>query len=241
MANLTTYLANSYLNTLRNVSFSALSNVYFGLFSSAPTMPAGSGGTELTSGTAPGYARIAVPAASLGAASGGVMANTSAVTMAAATGSWPQAIWWGIWDAITSGNLLWAGQLVGLNDIQTITTTGTPGGGTFTLTFGGQTTPAIPYNATATAIEEFLEGLTSIGDGQVSATGGALPTGVIVTFIGTLANASQTLMTHSDSLTGGSAPAVAIAHTQVGATGAKTLGSTDVFSLPIGTLSLSIA
>jgi hypothetical protein len=241
MASMTTFNQNALLNTQRGVTYTGLANVYLGLFSAAPTMPAGTGGTELTSGTAPGYARIAVPAASLGAASGGIILNTSVITMAAATGAWPAAIWLGLWDALTVGNLLWAGVLAGVNDVQTLTTTGVPTGGTFTLTFGGQTTPAIPYNATATAIEEFLEGLTSIGDGNVACTGGPLPTGVVCTFIGTLANASQTLMTHADSLTGGSTPAVVNTHTTTGASGTKTLGSTDVFSIPIGSLSLQVA
>jgi len=41
-------------------------------------------------------------------------------------------------------------------------------GGTFTLSFGGQTTSAIAYNASAATVQSALEGLSSIGSGNVS-------------------------------------------------------------------------
>jgi RHS repeat-associated protein len=43
-------------------------------------------------------------------------------------------------------------------------------GGTFTLSFGGQTTSAISYNASAATVQSALEGLSSIGSGNVSVT-----------------------------------------------------------------------
>jgi hypothetical protein len=103
----------------------------------------------------------------------------------------------------------------GTNAIQTITTTGTVTAGTFTLTFGGQTTAALPYTATASQIQTALLALSSIGTGNVSCAGGPLPgTGVTVTFTGSLGVAVRTLMTHTDTLTGGS---VSIATTTAGA------------------------
>ena len=40
-------------------------------------------------------------------------------------------------------------------------------GGTYTLTFGGQTTAPIPFNAVDTAVESALQALSSIGAGNV--------------------------------------------------------------------------
>ena len=42
-----------------------------------------------------------------------------------------------------------------------------PTGGTYTLTFGGQTTAPIPFNAADTAVESALQALSSIGAGNV--------------------------------------------------------------------------
>jgi hypothetical protein len=245
MANISTYLQNSWLNTQRNVAFTALANVYFGLFSVAPTMPAGTGGTELTSGTAPGYARIAVPAASLSAASGGVLQNGTAITMAAASGTWPTAVAWGLWDALTAGNLLWAGTLVGQNDVQSLPLIGTGLSGTYTINYGGfGNTAAIPETATAAQVQEFLEEVTGIGAGNIQVTGATYSaTGgtYTVTAIGALANASQTLATVNTAGLTGVVTSFTPSKTTNGSSGSKTLGNTDVFSLPINALTLSIA
>lgn len=62
--------------------------------------------------------------------------------------------------------------------------------GTFTLTYGGNTTPALPFNATAAEVEAAVNGLASIssGGGSVDVTGGpGDPTGAnpfVVTFNG---------------------------------------------------------
>lgn len=119
-----------------------------------------------------------------------------------------------------------ANGVVGLatNAVQTITMTGAPTGGTFTLTFGAQTTAALPYNATAAQVQAALQALTTIGIGNVYVTGGPLPaTGVVVTFTGSLGGAPQATMTHADSLTGGTTPAVVVTATTVGAANASAL------------------
>jgi hypothetical protein len=122
---------------------------------------------------------------------------------------------------------------IGVNDVQTITTTGTPTGGSFTLTFGGFTTTAIPYNATAAQVQSALQALPSIGGvalpqgysgTNVACTGGALPTGVACTFQGALAGALQTAMTFTNSLTGGSTPTPVVTHTTSGATNCTLTG-----------------
>lgn len=75
------------------------------------------------------------------------------------------------------------------NEFQTLDTAGAVTGGTFTLTFNGQTTSALNHNATRGQIETALEGLSNIGAGNVNVTGGALPgSPVVVEFLGVLAN-----------------------------------------------------
>ncbi len=94
------------------------------------------------------------------------------------------------------------------NEKQTLTMTGSPTGGTFTLTYSGQTTAGIAYNASAAAVVTALEALSNIGAGNVIATGGALPaTPVVVEFVSNLGQQDVALMTaNSASLTGGTTP-----------------------------------
>lgn len=112
------------------------------------------------------------------------------------------------------------------NEQQTITITGTPTGGTFTLSFGGSTTAPIAFNATAATVLAALELLPTIGQGNMTATGGAEPgTPVVVTFTNELGNAAQSAMTASGaSLTGGSTPAVAVTRSTPGTTGESVFG-----------------
>lgn len=104
------------------------------------------------------------------------------------------------------------------NEVQTITITGTPTGGDFTLTFNGQTTGAIAYDADAATVELALEALSNIEVGEATCAGGALPgTPVTVTFSGQYAAQDVPLMTDDDSgLTGGTTPAVAVTETTPG-------------------------
>lgn len=99
------------------------------------------------------------------------------------------------------------------SEVQTVTITGGPTGGTFTLTFDGETTAAIAYNAAAAAVQAALEALSNVEPGDVVASGGALPgTAVTVTFGGRYLGKNVPQMTASGaSLTGGSSPAVAVA------------------------------
>lgn len=107
------------------------------------------------------------------------------------------------------------------NDVQTVSISGTPTGGTFTLTvtIGGValTTAAIVYSAAASAVQTALVAI--LGTGNAACTGGALPgSAVVVTFQGALANQPVPVMTSASSLTGGSTPAISVAHTTIGAT-----------------------
>jgi hypothetical protein len=115
---------------------------------------------------------------------------------------------------------------------QTITITGTPTGGTFTLTYSSQTTSAIPYNATAAAVKSALEALSNIEAGDIIATGGPLPgSPVVVTFTGSLAGTNVAQMTSTPSLTGGSTPTVTVTTSSAGA-GWTDLGHTSREDLP---------
>lgn len=98
------YLENALINaTLRNTSYTSPSTVYAALFTSDPT-DAGSG-TEVSGGS---YARKAI---TFGAPSNGASTNSAAVEFDQATGSWGTITHFGIYDASTSGNLLYHGAL----------------------------------------------------------------------------------------------------------------------------------
>lgn len=120
-----------------------------------------------------------------------------------------------VWLSHTDGVLADASVL--RNEAQTITITGTPTGGTFTLTFTDEdgttyTTGTIAYDATAATVLTAIRALAAIENDDVSATGGALPgTPVVVTFAGKYTGKDVALMTaNGASLTGGTAPAVAV-------------------------------
>ncbi|MFE9812408.1 hypothetical protein [Streptomyces sp. NPDC005548] len=106
----------------------------------------------------------------------------------------------------------------GTDEVQSIAITGTPTGGTYTLTFSGQTTAAIVYNATASAVQSALEALSNIAPGDIVCAGGPHPgTPITVTFSGGAydgANVAQ--MTATASFTGGTSPAIAVTTTTPG-------------------------
>jgi hypothetical protein len=61
---------------------------------------------------------------------------------------------------------------IGINEVQSVNVAGTSTGGTFTLTFSGQTTAPIAYNAGAPAVQSALEALSNIAPGDVAVSGG---------------------------------------------------------------------
>ncbi len=92
----------------------------------------------------------------------------------------------------------------GNNEKQVVTLGGTAAtGGTFTLTFNGETTTTIAYNASAATVESALEGLASYSSGDFTVTGSAGGP-YTVEFTGTLAGTNVSIMTIDVSgLTGG--------------------------------------
>lgn len=114
-------------------------------------------------------------------------------------------------DGVSTLRMFKEGWSIPSSEVQRITITGTPTAGSFTLTYAGQTTAAIPYNATASAVQSALEALSNIAVGDVACTGGPLPGAAVdVTFTGALAGRNVDQMTATSSLTGGTAPAVTV-------------------------------
>lgn len=112
-------------------------------------------------------------------------------------------------------------QGAGTNEVQTVAQGGTWTGGTFTLTFGTDTTAPIPFNATAAQVQAALEALPSIGVGGVRCTGGALPTTLVtVNFEGLLAATNVAALTGTATGLTGTTPTVTIATTVPGVVGA---------------------
>jgi hypothetical protein len=105
MSAISNYLENALINaTLRNTSYTSPAVVYAGLFTSDPT-DAGSG-TEVSGGS---YARKAITFA---APSNGATTNSAAACeFDQATGNWGTITHFAIFDALTTGNMLYYGAL----------------------------------------------------------------------------------------------------------------------------------
>jgi len=96
--------------------------------------------------------------------------------------------------------------VAGTSEVQTVTITGGPTGGTFTLTFSGQTTTAIAYNAVGATVGTALNNLSNLDGVVVTGAAGGPYT---VTFPVDMGNVPQ--MTASGAgLTGGTTPAVGV-------------------------------
>jgi hypothetical protein len=102
-------------------------------------------------------------------------------------------------------------------DVQTISITGAPTGGSFPIGFGNAVAIAA-YNTNAASLQTTLQAMTSIGNSNINCSGGPLPTnGIICTFAGTLNTGLQAVFsTNSAGLTGGTNAAVSVAHTTSG-------------------------
>lgn len=109
-------------------------------------------------------------------------------------------------------------QGVGTNEQQQIYITGSPTGGTFTLSYNGATTAAIAYNASADDVRNALQQISSIGVGNVQVTGsGTSASPWVIEFVNSLAAiAGQPLISATSSLTGGTSPGLSIAELQKG-------------------------
>lgn len=97
-------------------------------------------------------------------------------------------------------------QASGTAEVQTLTEGTAMTAGTYTLTFNGQTTTALAFNASATTIQAALEALSNVvpGDIVVSSAGNAgIDTAVVsITFYGNLQGDVAQLTSNQTSLTG---------------------------------------
>jgi hypothetical protein len=124
MSEISNYLENALINgTLRATTFTAPTTVYVSLHTADPT-DAGSG-TEVSGGS---YAR---QAATFGAPSNGASTTTADITYPQATAGYGTVTHIGIFDALTTGNLLYHSPL---NTSKTIDT-----GDIFKITSGSLT------------------------------------------------------------------------------------------------------
>lgn len=99
MSSFSDYLENALLNhVFRNTSLTSPTTTYLALYTVSPS-DAG-GGTEVSGS---GYARQAI---TFGAPSGGAISNTGAVSFTASGGNFGTVVAVGIFDALTTGNLL---------------------------------------------------------------------------------------------------------------------------------------
>mgnify|MGYP000913085239 FL=1 len=131
------------------------------------------------------------------------LSNTYAETMVALAALLPE-----LDDADTT-----IGDL-SVDEVQSVTLTAASGG-TFTLSFGGETTSAIAYNAAAAAVEAALEALTTIGANNVSVSGEAGGP-YAVTFTEGLGEQDVALMTADGASLTGEGAAIAVAVTTAG-------------------------
>lgn len=125
------------------------------------------------------------------------------------------------------------------NEVQTVTLTGAPTGGTIALTVGGMMTAPIPFNATAAQVAAAVAALPCVGAGNVTGTGGPLPAAVTLTYGGAQAGRNQTdLVANGYGLSGGNAPAVVTATTTQGApaTGSNASPGQLLMDMSTGTL-----
>lgn len=120
-----------------------------------------------------------------------------------------------------AANVAQATIAVSQAEVQTLTITGTPTGGTFKIAApvaggGDERTVALAYNAAVGVIDAALEALASIGVGGVVVGGGPLPgTPVTITFPAASGDFPQ-LRAVEKALTGGTTPDVAITTTTAG-------------------------
>ena len=100
MANMSDYLEVKLLNeTLNGVAFTAVDNPYISLHTADPT-DAGTG-AEVSGGS---YARVA---SSFATATTGSVVTDATATFPTATANWGTVGWIGLWDAASSGNMLY--------------------------------------------------------------------------------------------------------------------------------------
>jgi len=105
-------------------------------------------------------------------------------------------------------------------EVQTLTLTGVPTGGSVILGFktNSTTTPAVVFNAAASAVQTALLAMPLFATGDVVASGGPLPAVIPLAFGGQYANAELPVLSITNALTGGTAPTATLDRLAPGAT-----------------------
>lgn len=120
MAGKSDYLENKFIDFLfRGQAFTAPANIYVGLLTAAPSDSGG--GTEVSGG---GYARVAVSgtlanwagtqaagSSTVSTGTGGQTSNNGSINFPAPTANWGTITHFALYDATSSGNLLYWGAL----------------------------------------------------------------------------------------------------------------------------------
>lgn len=135
-----------------------------------------------------------------------------------------------------SADLIIPNLAAGTNEVQTLAKSGTVSGGTFKISFQGQTTAPIAFGETAANIITALNLLSNVDSGDITATGGAAGTAdVVFTFAtgGRYAGTDVPLMVVDSSLlTGGGS--YGITETTQGAYSTNPGGLTDIYAVRFG-------
>lgn len=116
----------------------------------------------------------------------------------------------------------------GFNEIQTLTVTGAPTGGTFTPTINSVALSALAYDASVAAFQAAVDATALAGDLTISGTPGAYT----LTFGNGLAATSIPTSTATNTFTGGTSPSVSVATTTQGASSAS--GAPRLWRLNLG-------
>ncbi len=115
------------------------------------------------------------------------------------------------------------GELIGTNEVQKLTPSVGANeitGGTFTITYSGQTTAAIAAIASAAEIQAALEALSNVGAGNIHVSGGPIiADDVFLEFTGALGQQNVAQVTVTLSLTSGGTAAVTVSTVTGGAVG----------------------
>lgn len=144
MSALTDFSENKLIDfLLRAQAYAAPSNVYFALFTAAPSDSGG--GTEVSGGS---YARVTYAATlanfagtqsagstTASSGTGGATSNNNPVTFPAPTANWGSVTHWGIFDASSGGNLLYHGALTTAKTVNNGDAAPSFAAGAFVLTF----------------------------------------------------------------------------------------------------------
>jgi hypothetical protein len=110
--NLTDYAENKLLDHIFGKAAFTAPTAYLALFTAAPGE--GGGGTEVTGGS---YARKQTAAGDWSSAASGAITNANALEFVQATADWGTVTHVGIFDAASSGNMLWHGPVTASKEI----------------------------------------------------------------------------------------------------------------------------